>query len=245
MRKLLGALAAFGFVASANASVVTFDNFDTDGSLISNGWTTHSGVAGDLVASGGQALVQHGAPSEDAHLFFGNPGGGSIYFGIDFSVDDLGAPYLGTDNEYFAHFMEEGTFNFRARFDVVEPSGGGDYSVGISTFSGAADATWGTDLAFGTTYRAIVRYDQGANIAQLWIDAALETDTSISGVDQTDPGTTIDSFALRQSDSSENELVRVDNLVVGTTFSDVVVGVPEPASLILLSLGGLALIRRR
>jgi hypothetical protein len=30
-----------------------------------------------------------------------------------------------------------------------------------------------------------------------------------------------DSFALRQSDSSENETVRVDNLLVGDTFDDV------------------------
>jgi len=94
--------------------------------------------------------------------------------------------------------------------------------VGIATTAGTADATWATDLTFGTTYRAVVRYDQDANIAELWIDAVLETDTSILGADETDPGDAVDSFALRQSDSNLNETVYVDNLCVGTTFADVV-----------------------
>ena len=42
-----------------------------------------------------------------------------------------------------------------------------------------------------------------------------------------------------------NELVLVDGLVIGNSFRDVVNKVPEPASLILFGLGGLALIRRR
>ena len=94
--------------------------------------------------------------------------------------------------------------------------------MGIATTAGTADATWATDLTFGTTYRAVVRYDQDANIAELWIDAVLETDTSILGADETDPGDAVDSFALRQSDSNLNETVYVDNLCVGTTFADVV-----------------------
>ncbi len=156
MRNLLGALAVLGFVVSANAAVVTFDNFNyPDGSLVpQGGWANHSGTAGDLLVSGGQVVVQHGVPSEDANKSF-TAVAGVIYFGIDFSVDDLGAPYSGTDNEYFAHFREG--FNFSARLDIVEPTGAGDFSVGISSDGSTADAIWATDLTYGTTYRAVAR----------------------------------------------------------------------------------------
>ncbi len=233
-------------VGTADASIVAFDNFDyPDGSLVPNGgWANHSGTAGDLLVESGQAVVQHGTPSEDANKPFAT-GTGAIYYGIDFSIDDLTAPFAGTDFEYFAHFSDGGTFNFVARLDVQAPTGSGDYTVGIATASSTADATWGTDLTYGTVYRAIVRYDQDGSQAQLWINPALESDTSILGADLTDPGLTVSAFALRQSDSSENETIRVDNLVVGTTFGDVLHPVPEPATLALMAFGGLALLRRR
>jgi hypothetical protein len=103
-------------------------------------------------------------------------------------------------------------------------------------------------LSFDTFYRAVVRYDQDTNIAQLWIDAANESDTSILGDDKADPGDTVTQFALRQSDSSVNETVTVDHLVVGQTFNDVVTpftSVPEPSSLIVLGLFGLVGLSRR
>jgi hypothetical protein len=46
------------------AGVIAYDNFDySNGSLVPNGgWTNHSGTLGDLLVSGGQVVVQHGAP---------------------------------------------------------------------------------------------------------------------------------------------------------------------------------------
>jgi hypothetical protein len=228
----------------SHATVLAFDNFDyPDGSLVPNGgWTNHSGASGDLLVSSEQVVVQHGTPSEDANLAFATTAG-DVYYGIDFSVDAISAPTWGTDNEYFAHFRTG--FNFTARLDVVGPTGVGDFSVGIASDDSTADAIWATDLTFGTTYRAVVRYDQDGNQAQLWINAALESDTSILGDDQSDPGDTIDSFALRQSDSDNNETVRVDGLVVGMTFDDVVSAVPEPTSIVLLFVGLLGISNRR
>ncbi len=244
--KLLGTFSvvyAFGMI-SMNAAVIAFDNFDyADGSLVGNGgWAGHSGTAGDLLVSSGQVVVEHGSPSEDANLAF-TPVAGVVYYGLDFTVDDLGAPYSGTDNEYFAHFRQ-GT-NFSARLDIVAPTGGGDFTVGIASDESTADTIWATDLMFGTTYRAVVSYDQDANIAELWIDATFETDTSILGEDRSDPGDSVSSFALRQSDSSENETVRVDGLVLGTTFDDVVNAIPEPSAIAFILLGMAAMAGRR
>lgn len=196
-----------------------FDDFTyADGSLVPNGgWMNNGGTAGDLLVSGGQAVVQHGVPSEDVIIPF-TPVSGKIYFGLDFSVVDPGGPIAGGDYEYFAHLKDDG-FGFRARLDIV-PAAAGDFTVGISTGTSTAQATWATDLSYGTTYRAIVMYDQDANIAQLWIDANIEADTSILGTDDADPGDVMEAFALRQSDSSLNETVFIDNLVVSQNFID-------------------------
>ena len=203
----------------SNVLPISDDFTYTDGSLVPNGlWLNSGGTAGDFLVSSGQAVVEHGTPSEDVIIPF-TPVSGKIYYGLDFSVVDPGAPIIGSDSEYFAHFKDSG-FGFKARLDIVEASSGGDYTVGISTGTSTAEATWSADLSFGTTYRAIVMYDQDANIAQLWIDATAIGDTSILGGDDADPGSSMEGFSLRQSDSSTNETVLVDNLVISQNFAE-------------------------
>ena len=227
MKKSLLLVLSVALVATvAIAAVIVSDTFSyADGSLVGNGaWANHSGTAGDFQVVSGQAVVEHGAPSEDVNLPFAANAGGDIFFSFDFSVDDLGVPYGGgTDFEYFAHFKDDG-FGFRGRMDVQAPNGAGDYTVGISTISSTADVTYPLDMTYGVTYNVIVRYDQDANIAQMWIDAAMDTDLSITGNDESDPGTPITGFALRQSDSTMNETIRVDNLVVSDNCADVFSG---------------------
>jgi len=222
------------------AGIIAFDNFDySDGSLVPNGgWTSHSGSTGDLQISAGGATVQHGVPSEDAHLAFSTISG-DIYYGLDFSVNAT-STFTGSDSEYFAHFKDAGS-NFTARLDVVGAAGGGDYSLGLATDSSTADSIWAMDLMFGATYRAVVKYDQIVNLALLWIDAIVSSDRFISGSTVSAPGEQISQFALRQSDSSLNETIRIDNLVIGTSFADVVqphtATVPTTSTLFLLLLG--------
>ena len=188
----------------------------TDGSLTSNpNWTGFSGTDGDLLVSNEKAVVQHGVPDEDASIAFTSVPG-DIYYALDFSITDPGGIITGGDYEYFAVFKDDG-FNFRARLDVTDATNGGDFSVGLSSSTSTATAIWATDLAYGTTYRATVRYNQTDGVSQLWIDAAASTDPSISS---TGDVTTITQFALRQSDSSLNEAVLVDNLSITTTFNE-------------------------
>jgi len=206
-------------IASLSFGQIASDDFTySDGSLVGNGaWVTHSGTAGDLLVSSGQVVVQHGTPSEDANLPF-TPVSGVLYFGIDFAVSSS-SDIPGNDNEYFAHFKDSGN-SFRGRLDVVPGTGGGNYTLGLSSSGSTADVIWGTDLTFDVTYRAIVEYDQDSGVAQLWIDASSSGDTSITG-DTPSSGTSIESFALRQSDSDNNETITVDNLVVAQTFAEV------------------------
>lgn len=206
----------FAFTSLGQVSLPYSDDFSyADGSLVSNSeWSNVSGTAADFLVSSGQAVVQHGTPDQDVKMTFTSVTG-DVFVGFDFSVDDLGHPYSGSDNEYFAHI------DFKARMDIVPGTNSGDYTVGISSAGGTAEAIWSTDLTFGQSYRAILKFDQVAGKAQLWIDPSVSTDTSISGSD--DGAATVTSFDLRQSDSSENETVRVDDLMIGQTFAEVLV----------------------
>ena len=65
-----------------------------------------------------------------------------------------------------------------------------------------------------------MKFDQDSGIAELWVDASSSSDSSITGSTPSS-GTSIDSFALRQSNSSTDETVTVDNLIIGQTFDEV------------------------
>ena len=197
------------------------DSFDyPDGSLISSSnWNNFSGTEGDLLVTEGKVLVQHGTPSEDAGVSFGAVEG-VLYYAFDFSVNNPGEPISGGDYEYFAMFKDDG-FSYRARIDIVTANNeGSDFTLGISSTGSTADTIWPDDLSFDTTYRVTVKYDQDQNIAQLWVNASSETDASILGDDESDPGTSITQFGLRQSDSSQNEGILIDNLSISQTFSE-------------------------
>jgi len=191
-----------------------------DGALTANpNWSDYSGVALQMtVTSGEVSILQDGSLSEDASIAFAGTGGENIFYSIDFRVPNPGGPVSGGDYEYFACFKDD-SFGLRARIDIIEGTGGGDFTVGLATSGSTADVAWGSDLSFDTTYRATVRYNQDTNVSELWIDASAQTDTSVLGSDQADPGTTISEFALRQSNSSTDETIIVDNLIVAATFN--------------------------
>ena len=198
------------------------DSFDyPDGSLISSSnWNNFSGAEGDLQVFNGKVIITNdGTLSEDASVSF-SPVQGVLYYAFDFSVNNPGEPISGGDYEYFAIFKDD-AFQYRARIDIVAANNeGNDFTVGISSQGSTADAIWPDDLNFDTTYRVTVKYDQDQNIAQLWINANSETDASILGDDETDPGTSITQFGLRQASSSSDETILIDNLSISQTFSE-------------------------
>lgn len=232
----ISCLATAGTTFGGN--VVATDDFAyADGSsLTANAaWTEHSGTAGDLLVNGGAAVVQHGTPSEDVNISFGSFSSGVIDAAFDVVVNDDTA-ITGGDYEYFAHFFTTGSFNFRSRLDVVEAAAGGDYALGISSTSSTAEATTAVDFNFGDVVPVILSFDLDTGIGSLTAGGATIFGTSAA------LGETLDLFALRQSDSSNNETITVDNLVISHC------PVPEPNPLLLGSLAaifGLVGLRRR
>lgn len=208
-------------------------------------WGNHSGTPAELeVNNGTLAVIENGTPSEDANRALGQTfTTGAVYAGFDFSVA-AAAVASGTDFEYFAHIGNIGSLDFGSRMDIQAAQGAGDFRVGISP-SASVDATWGTDLTFGTTYRAIFGYNRDTGFTKLWIDAAVPGDTFIqtSIVDFND----VNSFMFRQSNSSIDETITVDNLQLATTFNEAnrFGPVPEPGSFAVLGMLGLIGLTKR
>ncbi|TWT96742.1 hypothetical protein Pla108_25160 [Botrimarina colliarenosi] len=234
--RILIALCAALAPAAASAAILASDDFSyPDGSLVGNGgWANHSGTVGDLLVSGGQAVVEHGAPSEDANLAFAPQSSGILTATFDIVVSD-DSVISGSDSEYFAHFFPTGSFNFVSRVDVVPGQFGGDFSLGISSTTSTAEATMPVDYNFGDTLSLALSYDFSTGTGSLTVGG-----DTISGNPST-PEASLDLFALRQSDSSNNETVVVDNLVISSE------AIPEPgtAVLALLSLASVGAVSMR
>lgn len=203
-------------MASFGQILVSEDFTYSDGNLIGNGdWVAHDAAGSNAVqVSSNQIVIIHGSGSrEDVNIPFTPVTAGAVYASFDFMVSNLGSAIAGTDYEYFAHFGE-----YKARVDIISPSDGGDFSVGISSGASTAEAEWSTDLSYDTSYRLTVKYDISNGQAQLWVNALSETDPSILGT--TGTGVSVSNFSFRQSNSTSDETVVVDNLIVGQTFDN-------------------------
>lgn len=212
------------------SQILVTETFDyPDGNLIGNGtWTAHSGAGSTPIqVASGKILITHGAGSrEDVNIPFTEQTSGTIYASFDFSINDPGSSIAGTDYEYFAHFSST---NFNARMDIVSPTSSGDFSVGISSASSTAEAIWSTDLTYNTTYKVVIRYNIDNGKATLWINPSLETDTSIEG-STLGAGTSISDFVFRQSNSTSDETIIIDNLKVGKTFNETTLSTKQSLS---------------
>ncbi|HOW69593.1 MAG TPA: PEP-CTERM sorting domain-containing protein [Phycisphaerae bacterium] len=260
-------LLAAGVVAilstSAMATLFFEENFDsyTQGNLAGQGgWTAHSGaganpvqVVASTTATGNAAkLVNAAASSEDVNTPTGVTQGATDKWYASFLVSVTGTV---TGSDYFAHFKNVSNV-FPTKIGVT-PFSGSDYTFYVWQGSGSgptgtgAGAIWGTGFTFGTVHRIVASYENATGQGELWVDPdpALGEDgnTKLSVTNGPSANANAVAYALRQGSLGATSGLlagtqEVDNLRVGTSFAEVI---PEPATLILLALGGLAALRRR
>ncbi len=262
----VGALIMFAIASTADASMFYTEPFNyADGNLVNgtNGpnapsppfWLTHSGTGTPVQVSSGTISTTSGATSrQDVNLPTGSAlaQGQTWYAGFDLT---LNGPFTltGTSEEYFAHFYQTVGGGFTGRVYVSAPQSGGDFTVGVVGASNTPSVKWGSDLALGQTYRVVVSYTLDPDndpltedsYAKLWIDPINESSTSILSV--ANHSNAVDAFAFRQGSTAGSGTQVIDNLCVATTFTEALTCVPEPASVGLFMVAGLALmfIRKR
>ena len=191
-----------------------------DGSLVGNGgWVNHSGTNGDAQVIGGQLALTY-ARSEDISLGMPNP---YFYFATNsgvilyksFKVNFSALPGTG---EYFAHYRDTTTFNYRARlFAGTSSAAPGNFRLAIAN-AGFTYAAVPRDLETNVTYLVITRYNTGTGESTVWVNPASEI---AGGASATDLNTPIDIWHTSFRQNSGIGTMTVDDLKIGTQWGDV------------------------
>ena len=205
-----------------------------DGTSIAGGatdWISHSGTFGQTKVSGGQLSLSQTNDEDFNREFFPRvfaPSNGVVLY-ASFKVNFLGLPTQA--GNYFAHYKDDGTLNFRGRvFASRAASPAGSLRLGI-TFNAASIATnllHPTAIATNTTHTIVTRYNVATGESLLWVDPSSESSPSVMAVDTTST-ITVYSFAFRQADSMG--MLLVDDLKIGTSYTDVADVVSPPPTL--------------
>ncbi|MBX3426094.1 MAG: PEP-CTERM sorting domain-containing protein [Pirellulales bacterium] len=243
----------------ASAAVFFTDAFEyedgqltahNEGANVSGGlWTTHSPTPVQTVTAStmqvldGAAVVKtSGVEDVNRVTGFTQSEGETWYYAARFSVNDLrdppGTGALASANQYFIHFKDDGTFNFRSRLYVLPPNDAEspNFTLGLSSSSVSGGngqvVNWSSDLTFGETYTVVVSYkafdsdpettDDG--FASLWVNPSSSASPSITDTLPNSNITTglMTSLALRQNGAgSSNPDVLVDVVSIGNSFDDV------------------------
>lgn len=227
----------FTLTAYPLLGLVLGDDFSyPDGSIKTNSfdfWERHSGFTGQTQVVNGKLLLVN-SQSEDINAFLTNnpyaPSGGYVFY-ARYIVNFSALPTANGVGEYFAHFKEFGTSQFRARiFSTTNGAPAGQFRIAIAN-GGFATTVFPFDMDINKPYVIISRYNVGTGESKLWINPASEASTSVSATDLTTT-TTIYSYAFRQEPGIGS--LSVDDIRIGTSFSDVftsVVPTAEPLNI--------------
>lgn len=240
-------------VPLANAGTIFSEYFDYENgpltSVSAGVWYKHDTSVGveQLQVENGAARLSFSNAEDVARNFDQNYTSGTLFYSTVMTMTTL----PGTGGAYLMHLSDTDTgmdTDFFARLFVK--SAGSGYQIGIRNRSLQANPSdypvvyeESVTLALNTAVAVIVKFDFETMQSTLWINpvdqsSASVTDTfevAFSGLDQS-----LSRIALRQASGIGNS--SLDQILVGTTFDDVFVAVPEPATLALLGGGAAGLL---
>ncbi len=264
MKKALAFVGAVSIAASSYGTVILNETFSyPDGDLklqVGSPWVSHGGGSTPLIVTNGYAFIdQNDATS--GRDDYNSPLSATFNPTLDntsvlyssFTANFSALPFnsgTSVNGSYFAHFKSSAASEFYARIGASTVGAApGTFRLSIANESGTP-VFLPQDLSLNTTYLVVSRLDLSTDKASLWVNPILETDASITDLAGTISYSagSINAYALRQGTTGSSGNVGapgdilIDNLVVGTSFVEVV---PEPSSIALFGIGLTALMIRR
>lgn len=178
-------------------------------------------------------LVLYPTNAMDVHAYFDNtgiqPSSGTLLFSkMKVKLDTLPR---GNSGAYFTFFKDSGTSNFKARvYALTNGAAAGTYRLAIANAAASPSAVLPVDLNLGQEYIVVTRYNVATGRSTLWVDPRYETDPSATA---TDNSSAIAILAIAFRQDSSMGITTIDDLVIGTSFTDVVpfVAAPNPIPL--------------
>ena len=262
----IGAILVLALAGSARASVLMSDDFTySDGNLVPNnggysagggdGWGSAWQVAADFPCDPTDIIISGNQVTNNTPI----PG---IIQGVERDIDSA----QGATTQYFAWDMRRYPGSpavglWGVAIDI--PGGGGPtaivycYPVGAGWQTGGNIITGGVAgsgvYAADLTHRMVARidFDKGGVNDELtvWVNPTAESDTPEWVHHSQDMGSTLNGLTavIFGRDMYGVPGVAWDNLNLTTTFAEARDGtmVPEPATMVVLALGALALLRKR
>jgi endonuclease/exonuclease/phosphatase family metal-dependent hydrolase len=229
IKVIFSSAVVFFLARLAGAALLLSDSFDyPDGGIVTNSggkWLHHSGSTTGEVLVASSRVELDAANTEDVNaLLAGGPydsTGTTNVFYASFTVRFTTLP--GPSGAYFAHFKDTSASGFAARvWALKDGAGANKFRLGISSTS-TISATNPTELSLNTDYLVVTRLAIGTSTARLWINPTNELDASVSTSES--PSTfVVAAYAFREATSEG--VMTVDDLRVGTTFTDVVTNAP-------------------
>ena len=235
MKKIFTLLSIVAIGVSANAQTeVVNETFSYTGALKDNGWVSHSGTAGQLVADGSVAKMVAGN-SEDVNKAFSSAYTieaskyNKIEYSLTVNVADATGLTTAATGEYFIHLVNPaGTApagaSFVARLYIKGSTTG--YSLGVLNngavpTGGSVTPTYGTEVAYGTPSNVVLTYIVDNTIASPTNTATLQINSQPLLTNATGIGTApaaLSGIAIREAGSATTGTgtVTLDNLVVKT-----------------------------
>ena len=235
MKKTFLLMTALSVGASiASADLLVSDDFNYTGALTANGWSAFSGADASITSDGNLASIGSGA--EDIRLAFADQTVNPVYASFTLNISSLPT----TGSEYSFGFTDN--TSMESRFGILASDAGTTFRLSAWAGSGAVIATNTVALSLNTDYLVAI-YFNGVDDHRLWINPG-STDFASPDIQATGANNGIDSFFIRQAGSLDNgaSAWAMDDLTVATTFLEVV---PEPATLLLMGSGLIALTASR
>lgn len=241
MKKIFTILGMVAITATVSAQTqVVNETFSFTGSLNANGWTRHSGTAGETMADGATAILTD-TGTEDTNKAFSTPYSvtASATNKVEYTatVNILNATDMMANTgtgDYFLCLTETVGASaglLPARLYAKQGATAGTYVLGIlNTSGGTATPNYtATEIPFGTSASVLVTYEivtgsTTTQTAKLSVNGGTEVSNSTG---TSSAPATVSGVALRQGGNTGNVLV--DNVIV-TTYAAAVLGVSDVTS---------------
>jgi len=184
-------------------------------------WVHVSGTTYELQVTNGYAELIYTNTEDLGAPLSGEPYAASngVIFYTGFTVVFTYLP--SQSGSYFAHLKDSasGTSTFMDRiYAATTNAAPGCFRLGLANYSSSMSAQFPRDLCLNHAYRVVTRYNSGTGESWLWVNPASENSPNAAATDNP-TAAQVGGYGLRQSTGIG--IIDMDDLVVGTSFSDV------------------------